>query len=184
MQYWILVANPKNYRIEDAINNLPIDTWTTRGRRISKGDRVAIWKALGKSDKRGIVCLGEVISNVTTDGDKTNQYWLNPDMANENASRVFIRYVHAPGLPLWLGGSEDKLLESLSVFKSRGTVFKVTPAQWDSILDAVGGRLKIKKNIHTGGLTINKRLNQSLQVVSYGLQRIIKMAPLIKVMIT
>ena len=62
--YWALAANPKNYRIEDAINELDQDTWVTKGSNIKKGDLVIIWKTKGTSKNRGIISLGEVISDV------------------------------------------------------------------------------------------------------------------------
>lgn len=138
--YWALASNPKYYRIEDAIKELDQDTWVTKGSKISKGDRVIIWKTQGDSNNRGIICLGEVISDVEIDNDKKNPYWINSDMANEESERVLVHYVHAPNLPLWMGERVDKLLQNLNVAKAAGgAVFKISPRQWDLILDAVGG---------------------------------------------
>lgn len=75
--YWALAANPKDYRIEDAISNLDIDFWTTAGSKIQIGDSVLIWKTIGGSKKRGIVALGEVISNPQMMSDEQNPYWNN-----------------------------------------------------------------------------------------------------------
>jgi len=142
--YWALVSNPKNYRIEDAIRELEQDTWTVKGSNITRGDFVAIWKSQGGSKNWGIICLGEVVSNVEEGNDKNNPYWINRDMALQEDARVIVKYIHAPGLPLWIGGSADNMLRSLSVAKSQGgTVFKINPEQWNLIIEAAGGKKDI-----------------------------------------
>ena len=55
---WALVANPKFYRIEDAVQHISVDKWTTKGKPIRKGDLVVIWKAKGNEADRGVVALG------------------------------------------------------------------------------------------------------------------------------
>ena len=42
MHYWALLANPRTYRIEDAVSRLKIDKWVTKGRALAAGDRVII----------------------------------------------------------------------------------------------------------------------------------------------
>jgi hypothetical protein len=51
INYWTAAANPQVYNIEQAINSLESDFWTTKGSNIQKWDRLIIWKTLGKSDK-------------------------------------------------------------------------------------------------------------------------------------
>lgn len=46
-QYWAFLANPKVFRIREALRDLTYDSWTTKAADIRKGDRVLIWKAKG-----------------------------------------------------------------------------------------------------------------------------------------
>lgn len=62
-QYWAFLANPRVYRIEDALLNLDQGTWTTKGKNVAAGDRVLIWKAKGADADRGVVALGEVLTD-------------------------------------------------------------------------------------------------------------------------
>jgi hypothetical protein len=48
MRHWALVANPDIYEIDRAIREISEDRWTTKGRPIEAGDRVAIWRAKGR----------------------------------------------------------------------------------------------------------------------------------------
>ena len=138
--YWALAANPKNYRIEDAVKELDQDTWVTKGSNITRGDRVIIWKTKADGEYRGIISLGEVVSDVIIGTDVNNPYWNNLEMANKSDSRVVVRYIASPNLPLWIGDDRGDFLQELSVAKAQGgTVFKVTPEQWDEIMEAVGG---------------------------------------------
>ncbi|TVY99613.1 hypothetical protein EAS64_40795 [Trebonia kvetii] len=43
-QFWTLAAHPDRYRVVEAVRNLDEDWWTTGGRDLHAGDRVAIWK--------------------------------------------------------------------------------------------------------------------------------------------
>jgi len=106
---------------------------------VQKGDRVVIWKTLGRSDKRGVVALGEVLANPTVSDASNEVYWVNPAEAGIPELRVTFRYVRPPRLPLWLSDDSPAVLRELTVSHGQGTVFKVTPDQWDALLQAVGG---------------------------------------------
>ncbi len=135
--HWALLADPKKYRIDDAVRHLVMDTWTTKGKPIHTGDRVIIWRASGGRGPRGIVALGVVLSEPRLLSDADNPYWLEPPVSEE---RVLVRYCTAPALPLWLGDTHDAILRDLSVSKARGgTVFHITDDQWDQITAALGG---------------------------------------------
>jgi hypothetical protein len=139
--YWAYLAKPTIYRIEDALAQLRVDWWPTKGRPVTVGDRVVIWRAQDKSRhdlKRGVVALGEVVGGPEIRSDATNPFWVDqlPDSPQE---RVLVRYVMAPNLPLWLDGPADEVLRELSVSRGQGTIFNVTPEKWDAIIDAVGG---------------------------------------------
>jgi hypothetical protein len=92
-----------------------VDLWTTRGRDVRAGDRVALWKALGRDKMRGVVALGEVLTDPALLSDAGNRFWVDPAVADTGDARVLVRYVRAPALPLWLDGPADLLLRDLSV---------------------------------------------------------------------
>ena len=141
MSYWALSSNPNRYRILDAVNGLEVDKWATGRSDLAVGDRVIIWKTLGNSHRRGIVALGEVISEPWMTNDINNPYWRNTDDASKVEKQVDVRYVLRPNLPIWLGETEhDEFILLLNVARARGgAVFHVTPEQWGKILDIVGG---------------------------------------------
>jgi hypothetical protein len=138
--YWAFQANPRVYNIEAAVRHLEEDTWTTKGKDVRKGDKVVIWKALGDSHRRGVVALGEVISDPEPMQDANNRFWVDRDSGRTTEPRVRVRYVLPPLLPLWLGDpAAPRILEKLTVSRAQGTVFKVTEEQWEELVEAAGG---------------------------------------------
>ena len=127
IHYWAFLANPLMYRIEDAVRELDVDTWTTKGSDVAAGDRVLIWKAKGGDPVRGIVALGEVLTDpVPMAGE--SPFWVNPASGRAVENRVRIRYVRPSGLPLWLEDPANAILRELSVSRATGgTVFHMTP---------------------------------------------------------
>jgi hypothetical protein len=139
-KYWAAAANPEIYNIESAINSLEVDLWTTRNSDISKSDRLIIWKTLGKSERRGIISLGEVIDYPIMRTDSNNPFWVDQKNGNINELRCHIKYIKSPKLPLWIDDSKNKFLGNLSVARAQGgTIFKITEDQWNEILSAIGG---------------------------------------------
>ena len=139
-RYWAVCADPRQYRVLDAVREREFDTWTTKNKSIQAGDRLMIWKTAGKDEHRGVVAFAEVISDPQVRGDADNPYWIVPD--DSPAPRVQVRYVRSPNLPLWIGGEQSALLEELSVARARGgTDFTVSPDQWDAVVKAAGGLL-------------------------------------------
>jgi hypothetical protein len=139
-KYWALFANPKNYRIEEAIQNREIDLWPTSGSDLAISDRVLIWKARGRDLHRGMIALGEVVSIPEIRPDMHNPYWIKRDMAEKAIQRVAVRYIQSPHLPFWVGDPGDQVLLELPVAHARaGTVFKVTAEQWNSLMNRIGG---------------------------------------------
>lgn len=139
--YWALQANPKRYRIEDAVREKQTDWWKTNGKLLRPGDRVMLWKSQGgrKGAKRGVVGLGEVVSEPALVA-KPDEYWTDPADGQEIAWRAEIRYVHAPNLPLWLDGWAKAILEQLTVSQGlQRTAFDVTTQQWEAVVEAAGG---------------------------------------------
>lgn len=131
--YWTLVADPKEYRILEAISSLDEDWWTSGQSDIRPGDQVAIWKAKGGGTQRGIVALGKVTSGPLYRADKDNPYHLNLGRASGIIPRVAIRYVLLPE-PLWETGPHAPLISSLSAARAYGgTVFRLSAEQWSQI---------------------------------------------------
>ncbi|WP_437338488.1 EVE domain-containing protein [Sorangium sp. So ce394] len=150
---WALFASPDTYRVEDAVREREVDTWTTAGRPMKVGDRVLVWRGKGRSGRRGIVALGEVVDGPRGMPDHENPYWVTPPGPGDVEERVRIRYVTPPGLPLWVDEHEN-LLSSLSVARARGgTIFNVTSEQWEAVVAAAGGwaqRVSIPEAVQLG----------------------------------
>ncbi len=143
MRYRSLLATPNTYDIERAVAELDGEPWTVRDRDIKKGDRILLWKAKGRDDHRGLVALGEAISEPyeATAGEIPDfGYWnTNPD-PNERDTYIDIQYVKPEGLPLWLDDSTGDLLERLKVSRSQGgPVFYEEDADAEAVIDALGG---------------------------------------------
>ena len=94
-KFWALLANPTRYRIEDAVRELQVDHWLIGKADVRRGDRVAIWKAKGSDRNRGIVALGEVLTDpeLCLSAPAEERYWLDPDGGKEGR-RVIVRYVN------------------------------------------------------------------------------------------
>jgi len=126
-QYWALFGNPSIYRVEEAVRQLDTDLWTTKGREIRAGDRVMIWKGAGRDGYRGVVALGEVLTDREMLPDADNPYWVRPPAPDDLEERVSVRYVLPSGLPLFKRREPDPVLDALSVSRATGgTVFRVT----------------------------------------------------------
>jgi hypothetical protein len=116
------------------------DAWTTKGKPIHVGDKVIIWKAKGNSDWRGVVALGEVLTDPYLRTAEHRTYYQQNADANKIEERVAIRYIRPPRLPLVMDGDATDVLHNLSVSRATGgTVFRVTPEQWDAVVEAAGG---------------------------------------------
>ena len=141
INYWAFSGNPKYYRVEDAVREVKEDFWTVPNRDVRAGDRAIIWKAKGNEHQRGIIAFAEVLTNPLPMKDPIQRYWIDQNAANEVVDRVQVRYF-VLALPMWEGETNLKLLveRELSVARATGgTIFHVTPEQWQEIMQAVGG---------------------------------------------
>ena len=139
--YWALAANPQIYDIEAAIAELDEDDWTVHNSNVRAGDRVLIWKAKGRTEHRGIVALGEVLTDAakTTPLPASRKYHLDVTLISAAERRVRLRYVVPPNAPLWLEDDKSGLLASLAVARATGgSVFRVTSEQWEKIVTLLG----------------------------------------------
>ena len=140
--YWALVANPQRYSIEAAVTELDEDDWTVSDSNVRAGDRVAIWRAKGRTGHRGIVALGEVLTDPAprTPLPASRKYNLDETLISPEQRRVVLRYVVPPNAPLWLEDDQSGLLGMLSVARATGgTVFKISAEQWQKLVVLLGG---------------------------------------------
>ena len=143
MAYWVLASHPANFRVLDSVLEREEDWWRTGGRPLAAGDRVAIWKYKGSEGERGVIALGEVLTDpaVVELRDEDDPYWLGKGRPLPAvAPRVRVRYIRPGRLPLWYGDQSDSVVNELSVSRSQGgTAFRVSDEQWDRLLEEVGG---------------------------------------------
>jgi hypothetical protein len=135
---WAFCANPKRYRIREAVRHLEIDYWTIGDSDVRAGDCAIIWQTLDSDGNRGIVAFAEVLGDPEPRTDEANPYWVKPEGGLEQ-SRVPVSYSVPEDLPWWVDDTESgSLLNNLSVAKARGgTVFKVTQEQWLNLTSMV-----------------------------------------------
>jgi Domain of unknown function (DUF3883)/EVE domain len=153
--YWAFSANPRIYKIEEAIQKRNEDTWTVPRGNVRAGDRAIIWKAKGNGLHRGIIALAEILTNPTASIDPNPDYWVDQRAANEVVDRVKVRYFVPPTLPLWEDTTDLSVLSQLNVARATGgSIFYVTPDQWDAIMEAVGGWPERNPEIEDAELSI------------------------------
>ena len=62
-RYWAIAADPRRYRIRDAVADLTTDWWTTKDKPIRAGDKAIIWQTRDSAGRRGVVALGEIAAS-------------------------------------------------------------------------------------------------------------------------
>lgn len=138
-RYWALGANPKQFQVDQAIRDNACHTWLSGRSDVRQGDRAVIWKFKGNGRDRGIIAFAEVLTDPEVDLEPS-AYWITSSVPDKSKPRVRVRFVLSPALPLWMGGPAHDILTSLTVRRAvSGTVFKITPEQWDSLMEYIGG---------------------------------------------
>jgi hypothetical protein len=139
--YWAILANPDVYRVEEAVAERDTALWTVQRGHVRAGDRVAIWKAKGSGIRRGVIAIGEVLTEpADLEEDPTAlQYWRDGTGTGPQR-RVRVRHVRPPRAPLWLEEDASGVLANLSVARATGgSVYRIEPEQWTQLIDALGG---------------------------------------------
>ena len=113
-RYWAIAADPRRYRIRDAVADLTTDWWTTKDKPIRAGDKAIIWQTRDSAGRRGVVALGEIAANPELRSDAGNPHWVSPQDAATTADRCQVRYIPITE-PLWVDGPQRELLNTLSV---------------------------------------------------------------------
>lgn len=135
-----LLARSSIYDVERASRELETDTWRLRVGELDAGDRFVIWRTTGPDGQRGIVAVGEVLESpeLRDESPSSRAYWRESPPA-EQERRLTLRYVPAPGLPLWLGNDTTGLLEQLSIRRGQGTkLYNITFDQWLQLMELTG----------------------------------------------
>ena len=135
--YWAFQYNPKRYDLPKAMTQLKEDSWSTGGSDIQPGDRALFWQAKGGGDKRGIVCLAEITAPSAVIKPLHPEFFIKSEDVPA-MSRTIFRYVPCSELPLWFDDLPEPL-RKMSVVTGQGSAFKVTPEQWEILMDTIGG---------------------------------------------
>lgn len=138
--YWAFCANPKRYRIREAVDFCEIDWWTVGRSQPRRGDRALFWQTLDSDGNRGLIAFGKILGDPELRADEGNPFWVDRAGGNEEYARVPVCYFRSENMPLWLDDSAvGKLLSGLKVAKAQGgTIFSVTEEQWQSLTDLIG----------------------------------------------
>ena len=139
-RYWAMLARPSIFDVDAALQALETDTWTTKGKRLRRGDRMILWRAL-KDGKRGVVGLAEVLSDPEVMGLAPHgRAFLLDNTLDTPQERVWVRNMVPRRAPLWLDEDPTGALATLTVARAHGgTIFKVTPEQWHAVVSLLGG---------------------------------------------
>lgn len=149
-EVWVFQAVPTRYRILDALRNenLQEDVWIVREykNRIRAGHLGLIWKAKTRTtDDMGIYAVVNIVSNPAemVDSEQSTQYWVNDNDKRRLRPRVRFRrrliLLDNPiTKPELMGIPATRNMEIIT--KRRGTNFKVTPNEWETILGLIQQR--------------------------------------------
>jgi Protein NO VEIN, C-terminal/EVE domain len=144
MAYWTLAAHPGSFRVEDNVREQDEQLWRTNDRRVVRGDHVAIYKYKGRESHRGVIALGEVLTDpelmfIPRGSDPYQLNSGNGRQLHERTERVRVRYLRPPRTPLWADLGTGSVVDELAVARAQGgTAHRVTAEQWDRLLAEAG----------------------------------------------
>ncbi|MCT7953084.1 EVE domain-containing protein [Ancylothrix sp. C2] len=143
MKYWLFQANPKYYRLGDAIRDSEQMPWlvTRYVNEMTVGDGVLIWQA---GEKAGIYATAEIIEQPKmVDKQPDIDYWLDKSRLGSKPQatiRFTKKLLDAPLLRENL--KQDPILKSLSVIRQpNATNYKVTPQEWQQIHEIINSAI-------------------------------------------
>jgi 5-methylcytosine-specific restriction protein A len=137
MNYWILQANPRRYRLSDALSDgYDVSSWNVAQFRdkIAPGDEFALWLS---GEERGVYALGVVTERAEYRQDD-DPYWTDSAEASTPTWQVGIRinetFIDRPILAAEL--AEDPHFVNALILRMPGgrNPFPLTEDQWRSIL--------------------------------------------------
>ncbi|MBN2789371.1 MAG: EVE domain-containing protein [Candidatus Delongbacteria bacterium] len=150
--YWIFQANPKVYKVIEALNDNAVSTWSVKAHKdkIQKGDKGILWIT---GSNPGCYGIFEVTSNVYDDYDDQDQekYYIE-DGVNVKATRVRFKITHnLSGNPIIKEQiSEYPELNDLKI-GNQGTNFSATKIEFDTIKKIAEKNMKIKYWLYSPG---------------------------------
>lgn len=149
---WIFQGDQKRYDVYNSLldENVKEVAWLVSRYRdeIRAGDIGLIWKAAKRS---GIYAIGDIMSNpqVMYDLEESRKYWKYESDREQKFLRVRIRYKLKLRLTNALFKTElQKMpeLKNMEILKRPiGTNFRVTPQEWQIILDLLKKRFDFKE---------------------------------------
>jgi len=153
--YWIFQANPKIWKIEDALRDGMVETWAINQHKkdIKKGDKFIIYSTGSISS---VCAAGEVLSDVRYMKEKNIEdvtKYDQPDLgdrANQLTDRVDIKVIHN-----WVENQIPKVeiqgnakLKGIKI-GSQGTNFSLTKEEYDEIIKLRSNQKAMIKNLNT-----------------------------------
>lgn len=139
-RYWAIQANPDIYDIERALRETNEDTWFIDNGNVQVGDRLLIWKSKGSDDWSGIVGLAEV-AEAAKPREPVHLEYFRKLLSEEGLrrERFLLRFVRSNKLPIHKEDLKGSLRELTVARGLQGNVFKVTPEQWNALMEAING---------------------------------------------
>lgn len=140
MAYWLFQANPKYYRIIDAIRDFEQMIWlvTRYAKDIVPGDGVLVWKS---GDQAGIYAIAEIIESSKIIENPTDiGYWIDTSrIATKPCAKIRFtsKLLEKPLLKENL--KQDSVLKNLIVIRQpNATNYKVTQHEWQRVHELKG----------------------------------------------
>jgi hypothetical protein len=129
---WILQANPDRYDVESAMQTLPVIHWRVpqHTSEIHPGDRLVIWRSGAEA---GIVARGIVQSPPAQMSGAAYEGEFSVDNEDETTTRTRITLQAVPFVPKDSVAALEEMREHQIITAPMGTVFPLTPAQWDAL---------------------------------------------------
>ena len=167
MAFWIFQADPKRYRLLEALVDADEIVWEVNqhGREIHMGDGVLIWQA---GSNAGIYALAEVASEPAAETDR-DPHWAETERERMAEARPRVRLKISQLLldrPLLRSElRDDPALQSLSILRfAQGTNFPVSQEEWDRILELLNVGAEPKEDLpHDAALDVAEtHLRQAL----------------------
>lgn len=136
MNYWIFQANPKRWKVFNALDEKKIDAWLVNQYRdkIKKGDK-AILYVVNAEKKRGIYATFDIVSNVETAEIAIKSKYIIPGAFDENPRpmvkiKITNNWIKEP----LLKSDIDCNYKLVNIKGRMGTNFPMTEEEYSEIL--------------------------------------------------
>ncbi|MEM9884891.1 MAG: AAA family ATPase [Bacteroidota bacterium] len=165
MNYWLFQANPKIFRLREALRSEILETFAVKShqKKIEIGDKVIIWQT-GK--EAGVYALAKVTSEVgAIEMTSTERHYFQVVPARTARVRLAIEY------NLWNQPITKEIMPEGAAFKDfyaglPKTNYQATQAQYDAILELISGLDEMQEPQEN--YEYRPRLQQPLNQILYG----------------